>query len=481
MPPQLALVLFLLFVCGAWWIESRAQGPSSWSRWLAAVWFMILAARQPAKWFSSTSVNLEEGNPFERTIYSVLIAAAVIILIRRRFEVSRFATANVALLCLLAYAALSVLWSDYPFVAFKRYIKFFGIVAMALVVLTDSDRVAALKSLIRRSSYLLIPASVLLIKYYRHLGVRYEAWGGAPMYQGIADNKNSLGQLCLVLAVGLLWVLVTDWSSVQSRLLKARRAVDIFVAWLAIDTLLMSNSATSLVCVGVGALVFASTRVQLVQRRFGALLATGIVIAVLVRMVPGVWEGFTALLGRDPTLTNRTDIWSELWVERGNLLVGTGFDSFWLGERLTRIRDIRHINEAHNGYYEVFLQLGIVGLVLQLCVLASAYRNSRRLLHEGRPEGRLFIAYFVVVLLYNLAESGFRGMGPINFVFLLIAAKAATESYALAAVPARLSPAGRASRVLAPTRAPTPLAKPVPVRTVRNKWIKPRGSWRPVT
>jgi exopolysaccharide production protein ExoQ len=480
MPPQLALAAFLLFVCVTWWIESRAQESSSWSRGLAAAWFMLLASRPPSTWFYSTaSINVEEGSVLERTIYSLFIVAAIAILLRRRFEFSRFATANVALICLLSYAALSVVWSDYPYVALKRYIKFLGLVAMALVVLTDRDRVAALKSLIRRSSYVLIPASVLLIKYYRHLGVRYESWGGAPMYQGVTDSKNMLGQLCLVLGIGLVWVIVTDWPSVKTQIQKARRAVDIFVAWLALDTLLLSNSMTSLVCLGIGIATLVATRFELVRRRAGVLLVVGMLSAGTLQMVPGLWEQVLTLLGRDPTLTNRTDIWSELWVERGNLLVGTGFDSFWLGERAARIRILREINEAHNGYLEVTLQLGLIGLMLQLCVLASAYRNCQRLLREGRNEGRLFISYFVIVLLYNLVESGFRGMGAINFVFMLITAKATVASYAYRAIPAQH--AGRRTPMLAPARTIAPNPKPAPSRHTPNKWRKPRRSWRPAT
>jgi O-antigen ligase len=381
-------------------------------------------------------------------------------------------------MCLLAYAAVSVVWSDFPYVAFKRYIKYLGLVAMALVVLTDNDPVAALKALIRRSSYLLIPASVLLVKYYRHLGVVYDEWSGAPIYQGVADSKNMLGQLCLVLAISLVWVIVTDWPTVKTQIQKARRATDIFVTWLAIDTLLLSDSVTSLVCLAIGTSAFLATRIQFIRQRVGVLLAAGMLVAVTLQMTPGLWEQILTLLGRDPTLTNRTDIWSELWVERGNLLIGTGFDSFWLGERAARIRNIRNINEAHNGYLEVTLQLGLVGLMLQLCVLTSAYRNCQRVLREGRIEGRLFIAYFVIVLVYNLVESGFRGMGPINFVFLLITANARGMSYAFSAAVTQPGRVGRVPRVLVPAGVVAPYSRPG-TRTAQSKWRRPGDSRSP--
>ena len=70
-------------------------------------------------------------------------------------------------------------------------------------------------------------------------------------------------------------------------------------------------------------------------------------------------------MGRDSTLTGRTEIWTHvLWVA-GNPLLGTGFESFWLGDRLANVWSIMPgIQEAHNGYLEVYLNLGWIGVTL---------------------------------------------------------------------------------------------------------------------
>jgi exopolysaccharide production protein ExoQ len=74
------------------------------------------------------------------------------------------------------------------------------------------------------------------------------------------------------------------------------------------------------------------------------------------------------LLDRDPTLTGRVFIWQQAAALQPNPILGAGFESFWLGERLQKMWAIHwwHPNEAHNGYIETYLNLGIVGCVLLL-------------------------------------------------------------------------------------------------------------------
>ena len=82
-------------------------------------------------------------------------------------------------------------------------------------------------------------------------------------------------------------------------------------------------------------------------------------------------------MGRNPTLTDRTEVWSVILNQAGNPWVGTGFESFWLGPRLDRIWSIYswHPGEAHNGYIEIYLNLGWTGLVLLAVVIATGYRT----------------------------------------------------------------------------------------------------------
>ena len=89
-------------------------------------------------------------------------------------------------------------------------------------------------------------------------------------------------------------------------------------------------------------------------------------------------------------------------------LLGTGFESFWLGARAEHLWNMYyfHPNQAHNGYIETYINLGGVGLALLLLVVVSGYRNILKINHPAA--GSLCFAYFVVALVYNVTEAAFK-------------------------------------------------------------------------
>jgi O-antigen ligase len=108
-----------------------------------------------------------------------------------------------------------------------------------------------------------------------------------------------------------------------------------------------------------------------------------------------------------------------------NPLLGTGFETFWLGDRLQKMwsghMGIR-LNEAHNGYLEVYLNLGFCGVALLAVMIVAGYRTiigGLRL--DGHLSG-LKLAYFVAALNYSHSEAGFRMASNMWIYFLLATA-----------------------------------------------------------
>jgi O-antigen ligase len=132
-------------------------------------------------------------------------------------------------------------------------------------------------------------------------------------------------------------------------------------------------------------------------------------------------HGVLQTMGRDPTLTGRTEVWNVALRYAGDPLLGTGFESFWLGERLEKIWNIYwwHPNEAHNGYLEVFLNLGLMGIVLLATLVGAGYRNVIRALRRDPEAGSFNLGYFVAALAYNFTEAAIRTFQPVWVIFLL--------------------------------------------------------------
>jgi O-antigen ligase len=80
------------------------------------------------------------------------------------------------------------------------------------------------------------------------------------------------------------------------------------------------------------------------------------------------------MVGRDTTLTGRTNLWAELLREPINPLLGTGYQSFWPGPRTEYFwaKYSFHPNQAHNGYLETYLNGGFLGVCLLVAMIVSA-------------------------------------------------------------------------------------------------------------
>jgi O-antigen ligase len=184
----------------------------------------------------------------------------------------------------------------------------------------------------------------------------------------------------------------------------------------------MAQSMSSLVAFAVGSaiiLFFGFRRVRV--QRAGAYIAAGIAICVLAGTI-GFFGDFIHLLGRNETLTGRTDIWRMLWNWNINPVIGTGFEGFWLGQRREDVQSyLPFLNEAHNGYLETYLNLGFVGVVITVAMLLATYFKARRELFHDIDWGRFRLAYLISFILYYWTEAAFRLNAFPFFMFFLIA------------------------------------------------------------
>ncbi len=363
-----------------------------------------------------------EGSPLDAQIFAGLLAAGLAVLLARRRLDRTFLRANGPLLVFFFYCAVSVLWSDYPFVAFKRWIKGVGDLVMVLIVLTDPEPKTAVKRLLALPGFVLIPLSVLLIRYYPDLGRQYSVWTGAAYNVGVGTQKNDLGHLCLIFGLGSLWYLLEAFRGGErgrpAGPLIAHGAILTMALWL----FRMADSATSFACFLIGGGFMAVTSLSTVARNPAVvrLLVGAVLFLALYGLLLNPGAGLVEAMGRDSTLSGRTEMWDQLLQMKVDPWFGAGYESFWLGPRTKEIsRYYQQVNQAHNGYLEVFLDLGWAGVAVLGLVMAWGFRNVVGALRRDPEAGRLKLAFFVVAVIYNLTEHAFRELHPVWIVFLL--------------------------------------------------------------
>jgi O-antigen ligase len=259
----------------------------------------------------------------------------------------------------------------------------------------------------------------VLIKYFE-AGVMYDDWTGERMVVGLTEDKNMLGQVCLVFGLIYLWDLLLVWKDGFSKGNRIILITDMFLLFVAMYLLKKSHSMTSLVCLTFGYVVLLSTRYSFFLKRIGLYIIIGSLALLVLNDIFDLYGTILVALGKDPTMTGRTDIWKVLLSFAGNPWFGTGYESFWTGDRLYQIQEIRHIDEAHNGYLEIYLNTGLVGLSLFSIFLFSAYRRCREVVRLRPEYGRFAMAFFFTGMLYNCAEAAFKGLCILFFVFLTI-------------------------------------------------------------
>ena len=429
LPPPIAALLTVGFVLFLFRRDLRQKQDVTGALWVPLVWMLIICSRQPSEWlntfgFKSGAITLEEGSPFDASVYFSLILAGAYVLKKRHVQLSEVIRNNQWLTIFFVYCFLAIFWSDFPFVAFKRWIKVLGHPIMALVVLTEPNPVQALTSLMKRCAYVIVPVSILFLKYYPEYGRAFDVWSGAAINTGITLNKNALGADCLILGFFFFWYLLQVLGSERSR----QRRHELFLAagfllmiwWL----LSRAHSSTSLVSLFIAILIVLVLGLRFVDKRFiGTYLIIGSLTLILAEWAFGIYASAIQLLGKDATLTDRTLLWADLLKVEINPILGAGFESFWLGERFREFAASRWWapNQAHNGYLETYLNLGLVGLFLLIVLLIATFWKGRRELFTNFEFGRFRLGFLLAVIAYNWTEAAFKNISPMWFVFYLIA------------------------------------------------------------
>jgi hypothetical protein len=428
MPPSVALFIYLIFFIALLRLDPSNESKISPALWVPVISLFILGSRGPSQWLGGQvgldAQALEEGNPLDRIISFGLILLAVGILMSRSFKWGDFFTRNLALTAFISYCLVSVCWSDFPFIAFKRWIRDLGIYLPILVVLSDPRPLDAVRTVLRRLSYLLVPLSIVLDKYFPLLSKQYDSFTGADYYVGVTTSKNMLGVLCLISGLFFFWDTLARWHERKQR--RTKRIIVLNVAFFAatIWLLRVAESTTSEVCLFLGFLVVLAAYSKKFRRNpklLKVLIPASFCLYLILDFGLGMNGKMAGAVGKDPTLTDRTKIWSFLLGMHTNPIIGTGYQSFWLGPRLEWFWDnagLGHLNEAHNGYLETYINLGLIGDVFLIGFLVASYRAICSKLEPISSLAVLGLALWMALVFYNMSEAAFEG-GLLYSVFLL--------------------------------------------------------------
>lgn len=437
-------VAFLTFAIGVgclFRLDRDGSFKTSKALWLPVIWLWIIGSRPVSAWLwiwfgigggGSGGLDAQlDGSPIDAVVLLLLLLGGVGTLMRRKKKVRAYLNSSYPVLLYYGYCLASCLWSPFPEVACKRWVKAVGDLVMVLVVLTDSEPIEALRRVFARVGFILMPASLLLIRYSR-IGRGFDE-DGNPSNLGVTTNKNTLGLITWVLCLASIWSFRSLYIAPKLPNRRKRLVAHGALVLSGLAVLAVAHSATSISCTVLGTGLLFMTGLSWVRKRPTRLNAVvlGLVVLTSIGMAFDLKGAILHALGRKPDLTGRTVIWQKVLPMARNRIIGAGFESFWNASapilhqmKGPEGRMFHDLSTSHNGYIDAYLNLGIVGVVMIVLILLSGYVRANGAFQRDWEIGGLSLAYLATCAIYSVTEAGFRILTP-SWMFLLIAVVAA--------------------------------------------------------
>ena len=336
------------------------------------------------------------GNLIAQGIGGLLLLMAVYYIVKFQPDILKQARRHYKLISLVLLLVLaSVLWSVEHGISFRRVVALITIFLFAIIVAETFEPEFVIHRIARTIGYCAIagfiyvvvdPGNALInegIRQNAFLGIFYDKNGGARAYAYAA----------IILFKGI--------SCFPRK--------DFFLFTVLVAAILLSQSATALSlcvvgCALISFFVVLNSAPQRIQARIQVyagvvLLLLGLSISYLL------FEFILSLLGRDPTLTNRTIIWELLWPSvEDRFLLGYGYGAYWSSLYVDSfIQRWGFIGNAHNGYLDVMLHGGVVMLGAFLVLLYTGLRRCAYCISKFHG-WNIFIPMWIIMMFMVLVN-----------------------------------------------------------------------------
>jgi len=343
-----------------------------------------------------------QGSPMMKVFWACIYLVVILRLIPRYRQVLGLFRYNKCFALLLLLAIYSTRWSVDPRLTLSKSLP---LLLSALIGL-DFARRYSIGEQLRLVWMVLATVMVLgVIAQVFFPGVvpdlDFEP-GGA--WNGIVVNKNTWARLIVLTGIVLL-----------SRPRPTRRSSVAFAMLMVMIMALLaaSRSAGGLLIMTTMLFVFGFSKV--LHWRRATLIVLGSSLAALFALafsyVLQNLDQTTALLGKDATLTGRTPIWREtLRFVQKSPVWGYGFAAFWSqlsrpGRLVREAINWDNLPHSHNGYIDLALQIGGVGLFLYFAAFFIGMRRAVRYIRRDPGQESMWpLAFLCVIFLYQLDE-----------------------------------------------------------------------------
>jgi exopolysaccharide production protein ExoQ len=360
------------------------------------------------------------------SVVTIVVILIALVLLRNRLLAKYIAAwnNNKILIALLAYALVSILWTVYfPATLYKLIFLFFSTIAGAYIAIRYGLRgVIEVLTWVGAISSIL---SILIVMNLPLIGVmQNQPFVGS--WVGIFWHRNHTGNIFAFFNMIFLLRIFLDekWNEKQ-------KVIFAILYLLSATIVFGSRSATGMIVFlflhfVLGLIVlWLKFHKQLKPLHYYAavtILATGFIVFITN-------TGFIfGLLGRSASMTGRVPLWQDLfqnfYLQRP--LFGYGYGALWMQKSFRIEMQLRHdwpyqVYFADNGFFDILLNTGLIGLLLFMSVyIPLGVRSFKHAISTKAGIDFLPFLTFLYIFIGNLTYSFMLEVDQFVWMLLVI-------------------------------------------------------------
>lgn len=339
------------------------------------------------------------------SIVTIIMACMVLYLCSSRLRgITVLIKNNVLLSTLSGYIVMSTLWSQFPKATIMGIANYMVVILFALYMAARWE-IQDFRNALYIFGWIMTSISIALALFFPQMGIDHRegvnAWQGAYPHKNIAAITSSY-----LFAVGLY----------QSRIGSVGVIMRYLYLLMVVFFIFMTQSRTgwTIVILLVVLKFFIHFLAKFSIREKMAILSISSVSAIVSGAA--IYEYGSSLMiavGKDPTMTGRTVLWAAVFAAIGkHPLLGDGFRAFWRGMQgdsaQVRIASGWGAAHAQSGFLDVWLEIGLIGLLLGLAVLLIyIWRCVVTINRKDYSSGYWGLSVVLVMIVSNLDERSF--------------------------------------------------------------------------
>ncbi|MBD2244327.1 O-antigen ligase [Nostoc sp. FACHB-888] len=384
---------------------------------LVTIAFLMIYSGTPLDPLMTNGFTIKESDRFiARLLFTLTYIVSISLITLRWKKVTYVFSRDKFIWVLLGVCAFSSFWSLDSDITIRRAIGLTGTMLFALYLAsryTLKEQLKLCAYMLAISGFMCILFAVLIPQY----GVG--SAGDPTAWRGIYPQKNVLGKRFVLSGAIFFFLAMTN---------RENR----WVSWLGYGAsgiiVLLSKSTTSL-----GNFIFITAAFIVYNRILNLKYKVMIPVVTLVSTVSIIFytwfvsqaDTILGSVGKDTTLTGRSELWpAVLEMIAKKPWLGYGYGAFWDNSESSIVIQMVQWDapNAHNGFLDLWLALGLVGVLVFLIGFVINLLRAIYLIRWNQTSEHLWLlVYFTYMILSNLTETTLLEQNSLEWILYVSA------------------------------------------------------------